>query len=116
LEREIIQYGDGKNPSQKEERSLKMLLVNDINPYAYLVVQREFSQHITPPQKKSFTDAYKKTVSAMREQRVQIEAEASEVFAQAVTVPPETVEFPQSETIPTRFRETYEREHVDSYA
>ena len=93
-----------------------MFISNDINPYALIAVEREFADIITPPQKKEFTEAYKNTVNAMREQRIEAGAEPFEELTQVSQTPTDFVEFPQKETLPTGFRDMNESVSIDFYA
>jgi len=93
-----------------------MLLSHDLNQYTMIALQKEFAHTFYPPQKKNNTDAYKKTVSAVREQKLPVGTDPSEVLARLDTVLTELVKFPQNETIQPGFLELYEGLVVDYYA
>ena len=93
-----------------------MVVSNDINPYALMAFEREFVESIMPPPKKSFTDAYKKTVNTLKEQSIEFGAEPMEDYESKSASPEELVKVPVNETLQAEYHEMNKNLVIDLYA
>ena len=93
-----------------------MFVNSDINPYALMAIEREYAEIIMPQYKKSFTEAYRKTVNTVKEQMIESGTEPLDEYAQLSIAPTELIEFPQNDTLPSKFLEMSERVGIDYYA
>jgi len=93
-----------------------MFVSGDINPYALMAIEREYAEIIAPQYKKSFTEAYRKTVNTAKGQMIDSGAELLDDYASLSVMPAELIEFPQNDTLPSKFLEMGERLSIDYYA
>jgi len=93
-----------------------MIISSDINPYVLYAIEEEFAQSIMPPEKKNFTDAYRKTINAVRERMAQDGAEPLDEYTQLSVTPAELAEFPQKEMLKSGYNEILEGQNIDYYA
>jgi len=114
--RELINMKVGANPARGRGRSHTMFVTGDINPYALMAIEREYAEIIMPQYKKSFTEAYRKTVNTVKEQIIESGTEPFDEYSQLSITPTELIEFPQNDTLSSKFLEMGERVSIDYYA